>query len=69
MHERNQESEQAPDPVLRQKLSPGHSPSSELEPGPQPELEILHQMPRDGRQVRRPGARDRRYKEERSGSG
>jgi hypothetical protein len=28
-------------PVLRQKFSQGHSPSSELEPGPQPQLEVF----------------------------
>jgi len=39
------------------------------QPGPQPELEVLRQKPRDGREVRRPGAREKVYKEERSGRG
>jgi len=41
----------------------------EAQPGPQPELEVLRQKPRDGREVRRPGARVKVYKEERSGRG
>jgi len=38
-------------------------------PGPQPELEVLRQKTRDAREVRRPGAREKVYKEERSGRG
>jgi len=30
----------------------------EAQPGPQPELDVLRQNPRDGREVRRPGARE-----------
>jgi len=33
----------------------------EAQPGPQPEVGVLCQKPRDGREIRRPGARERRY--------
>jgi len=38
-------------------------------PEAQPELEVLRQKLRDGREVWRPGAREKVYKEERSGRG
>jgi len=41
----------------------------EAQSGPQPELEVLRQKPRDGREVRRPGTREKVYKQERSGRG